>query len=64
MPRTAVVSGVLDLPALTALVADSRMVICGDERGQRRQVEDSGHHGGARQPGGACDGVREVEFAR
>lgn len=30
LPRTAVVSGVLDLPALTALVADSRMVICGD----------------------------------
>ncbi|WP_231996951.1 glycosyltransferase family 9 protein [Mycobacterium scrofulaceum] len=30
LPRTAVVSGLLDLPALTALVSDSRLVICGD----------------------------------
>jgi ADP-heptose:LPS heptosyltransferase len=30
LPRTAVVSGLLDLPALTALVGDSRLVICGD----------------------------------
>ncbi|OBJ54911.1 glycosyltransferase family 9 protein [Mycobacterium sp. 1423905.2] len=30
LPRTAVVAGLLDLPALTALVSDSRLVICGD----------------------------------
>jgi ADP-heptose:LPS heptosyltransferase len=30
LPRTAVVSGLLDLPALTALISDSRLVICGD----------------------------------
>jgi ADP-heptose:LPS heptosyltransferase len=30
LPRTAVVAGLLDLPALTALISDSRMVICGD----------------------------------
>lgn len=30
LPRTAVVSGLLDLPALTALVSDSRLVISGD----------------------------------
>nr|WP_304362862.1 glycosyltransferase family 9 protein [Mycobacterium malmoense] len=30
VPRTAVMSGLLDLPALTALVSDSRLVICGD----------------------------------
>lgn len=30
LPRTAVVSGLLDLVALTALICDSRLVICGD----------------------------------
>ncbi len=30
LPRTAVVSGLLDLPALVALISDSRLVICGD----------------------------------
>ncbi|WP_156747485.1 glycosyltransferase family 9 protein [Mycobacterium sp. E2462] len=30
LPRTAVVAGLLDLPALTALVGDSRLVVCGD----------------------------------
>ncbi|OBK55729.1 glycosyltransferase family 9 protein [Mycobacterium kubicae] len=30
LPRTTVVAGLLDLPALTALVSDSRLVICGD----------------------------------
>ncbi|WP_156688589.1 glycosyltransferase family 9 protein [Mycobacterium sp. Marseille-P9652] len=30
LPRTAVVAGLLDLPALAALVAGSRLVICGD----------------------------------
>lgn len=30
LPRTVVVAGLLDLPALTALICDSRLVICGD----------------------------------
>ena len=30
LPRTAVVSGLLDISALTALISDSRLVICGD----------------------------------
>lgn len=30
LPRTAVLAGLLDLPALTALVCDSTLVICGD----------------------------------
>jgi ADP-heptose:LPS heptosyltransferase len=30
LPRTSVMSGLLDLPALAALVSDSRLVICGD----------------------------------
>lgn len=30
LPRTSVVAGLLDLTALTALIYDSRMVICGD----------------------------------
>lgn len=30
LPRTAVVSGLLDLPGLAALINDSRLVICGD----------------------------------
>lgn len=30
LPRTSVMSGLLDIPALTALVSDSRLVICGD----------------------------------
>jgi ADP-heptose:LPS heptosyltransferase len=30
LPRTAVLAGALDLPALVALVSDSRLVVCGD----------------------------------
>ena len=30
LPRTAVVAGLLDLPAMAALISDSRLVICGD----------------------------------
>jgi ADP-heptose:LPS heptosyltransferase len=30
LPRTSVVAGLLDLPALAALISDSRLVICGD----------------------------------
>jgi ADP-heptose:LPS heptosyltransferase len=30
LPETAVMAGILDLPALTALISDSRLVVCGD----------------------------------